>query len=260
MIPTTRTEFQDYCLRKLGAPVTVPNVSQEQIDDRIDEALTYFYETHYNGTEVGYLIVELDENTVEDGFMTLPNDIIFVADVFKLTSSNSGLLSDFNYQLQDMYNSGYSTMFRTGDLTYYYMINSHIKLLNRFFNPHPTFQFNELTGRLSVLGGFKKLAKQSGYVGVKVYKKILGEASQHPTSGNTERIANIWANRWLCQFAAALIMKQWGQNLTKYKDVTLLGGYKINGDQLSANADAEILKLEAELQDKYRPLIPFIMG
>jgi len=110
------------------------------------------------------------------------------------------------------------------------------------------------------LGGFKKLANQSGWVGLKVYKKVLGEASQVPTSGNTERIANIWASRWLCQFASALIMKQWGQNLTKYKDVTLLGGYKINGDQLSANADAEILKLEAELQDKYRPLIPFIMG
>ncbi len=39
--PTTKSEFKQYCLRKLGSPVIQINVSDEQIDDRVDEALMF---------------------------------------------------------------------------------------------------------------------------------------------------------------------------------------------------------------------------
>jgi len=35
--PTTRNEFKEWCLRKLGKPVIEINVADEQADDRIDE-------------------------------------------------------------------------------------------------------------------------------------------------------------------------------------------------------------------------------
>ena len=38
--PVTREEFKQYCLRKLGAPVIQINVADDQLEDRIDEALT----------------------------------------------------------------------------------------------------------------------------------------------------------------------------------------------------------------------------
>ena len=46
--PTTRTEFKEYCKRALGAPVVEINVDEDQIDDRVDEALEYFYQYHYD--------------------------------------------------------------------------------------------------------------------------------------------------------------------------------------------------------------------
>ena len=36
-IPTTRTQFKDYCLRSLGFGVIDINVSDAQVEDRIDE-------------------------------------------------------------------------------------------------------------------------------------------------------------------------------------------------------------------------------
>ena len=44
--PTTRTELADYCLRALGAPVVEINIDDDQIEDRIDEAIQYWQEYH----------------------------------------------------------------------------------------------------------------------------------------------------------------------------------------------------------------------
>ena len=41
-IPTTKSEFGEWCLRRLGKPVIEVNVDSTQIDDRVDEALQYF--------------------------------------------------------------------------------------------------------------------------------------------------------------------------------------------------------------------------
>ena len=54
-IPTTKSTFQDYCLRSLGSGVVDINVSDDQADDRIDEALQYFAQYHYDGIERMYL-------------------------------------------------------------------------------------------------------------------------------------------------------------------------------------------------------------
>ena len=41
-IPTSKSTFASYCKRALGVGVIDINVSDDQVDDRIDEALEYF--------------------------------------------------------------------------------------------------------------------------------------------------------------------------------------------------------------------------
>ena len=53
--PSTRAEFTDYCLRKLGAPVLEINVDDNQVDDLIDDAIQFYQEYHYDGVEKMYL-------------------------------------------------------------------------------------------------------------------------------------------------------------------------------------------------------------
>jgi len=53
--PNTRATFKEYCLRNLGKPVIDINVDEDQIEDRIDEAIQYFSQYHTDGVERMYL-------------------------------------------------------------------------------------------------------------------------------------------------------------------------------------------------------------
>ena len=49
--PNTKATLKEYCLRKLVKPVIEINVDDDQVDDRLDEALEYFSEFHFDGVE-----------------------------------------------------------------------------------------------------------------------------------------------------------------------------------------------------------------
>jgi hypothetical protein len=53
--PATRQQLIDYCLRELGHPVVEINVDDDQVSDRIDAALQYYQDYHYDGVERLYL-------------------------------------------------------------------------------------------------------------------------------------------------------------------------------------------------------------
>ena len=54
-IPSTRETLKQYCLRNLGKPVIDINVDDDQVEDRLDEALQYFAQYHSDGIERMYL-------------------------------------------------------------------------------------------------------------------------------------------------------------------------------------------------------------
>ena len=54
-IPSTKATLKSYCLRALGSGVIDINVSDDQVDDRLDEALQYFAQYHYDGIRRTYL-------------------------------------------------------------------------------------------------------------------------------------------------------------------------------------------------------------
>ena len=54
-IPATKTEFGDWCKRKLGYPVIDINVDADQVDDRIDEAIQYYQMFMGGGSRRMYL-------------------------------------------------------------------------------------------------------------------------------------------------------------------------------------------------------------
>lgn len=49
--PSSRTALIDYCKRRLGFPVIEINVDDDQVEDRIDDALQYFQDYHYDAIQ-----------------------------------------------------------------------------------------------------------------------------------------------------------------------------------------------------------------
>jgi hypothetical protein len=64
----TRQELKDYCLRRLGAPVIDINVDEQQVEDRIQDALDYWNEYHFDGVERVYLKAEVVASTLTLAF------------------------------------------------------------------------------------------------------------------------------------------------------------------------------------------------
>ena len=80
--PSTREQFKTYCLRKLGFPVIEINIDDDQVDDRIDEALKYYWDYHYDGTEKMYYKYKLTAEDITNKYITLPENIIGAVSIF----------------------------------------------------------------------------------------------------------------------------------------------------------------------------------
>ena len=128
---TSRETLKQYALRALGKPVIEINVEDDQVEDRIDEALQYFAQYHYDGVERMYLKYEVqsaditrarsDEtlSTVTDSrdstvtasfkegknYIPMPSNVMSVVQVFPFTDKAALNLFDVRYQLRlnDLY-------------------------------------------------------------------------------------------------------------------------------------------------------------
>ena len=87
MALSTRQGLIDYCLRRLGHPVIEINVDDDQVEDRVDEALQYYQEYHSDATVRTYLKHQVTATDVSNEYITLSNNILFVSKMFPLESS-----------------------------------------------------------------------------------------------------------------------------------------------------------------------------
>ena len=67
---TSRETLKQYCLRALGKPVIEINVEDDQVEDRIDEAVQYFAQYHYDGSERMYLKYQVTADDIREQEVT----------------------------------------------------------------------------------------------------------------------------------------------------------------------------------------------
>ena len=61
---SSRDDLKDYCLRRLGAPVIEINVDDDQVEDRIQDAIEFMQEYHYDATERTYIKLQITASTI----------------------------------------------------------------------------------------------------------------------------------------------------------------------------------------------------
>ena len=93
-VPNTRETLKQYCLRSLGKPVIDINVDEDQVEDRIDEALQYFAQYHTDGVERMYLKYKV----TADDITRLTTNKKFNADEKGTVAENIELETDTNTQ------------------------------------------------------------------------------------------------------------------------------------------------------------------
>lgn len=235
--PTTKTEFKEYCLRKLGKPVIEINVDDDQVDDRVDEALRYWYDYHFDGSERVYYKHAITETDVENKYITLPENIIGAVSIFSM--GDPSIRSDdlFNIRYQIALNDLYTLT--NVSLVPYYMVMEHLALMNELLVGKQPIRYSRHKDRLHV---------DMDWGTVAVGEFLLVEAYEVV---DPETWTDAYNDRWLQNYATTLIKEQWGSNLTKFTGMTLPGGVQFNGEKIYDDAVAERRKLEDEMISSY---------
>jgi hypothetical protein len=235
--PTTKAEFKEYCLRKLGKPVIEINVDDDQVDDRVDEALRYWYDYHFDGSERVYYKHAITETDVENKYITLPENIIGAVSIFSM--GDPSIRSDdlFNIRYQIALNDLYTLT--NVSLIPYYMVMEHLALMNELLVGKQPIRYSRHKDRLHVDMDWNTVAIGE-FLLVEAYEVIDPEVY---TDG--------YNDRWLQNYATTLIKEQWGSNLTKFTGMSLPGGVQFNGEKIYDDAVAERRKLEDEMISSY---------
>jgi len=244
-LPVSRQTFKDYCLRRLGAPVTQINVDDDQVDDRIDDALQYYWDFHFDGTGKTYYKAQITQQDYNNKYITLPDNIIGAVHVFPIGSSlSTNNLFNIRYQiaLNDLYDLTATTMVP------YYMAMQHIQLLEQLLVGQHPIRFNRRMNRLYIDMDWDRL---------NVDEFVIVEAFQVV---DPDTYTKVWSDRWLQKYATELIKQQWGQNLIKFQGVSLPGGMQFNGEKLYNDATNEIAKLEADMINSYSVPVAYFLG
>ena len=71
---------------------------------------------------------------------------------------------------------------------------------------------------------------------------------------------DVFNDIYLKKYTTALIKRQWGANLSKFEGVQMLGGVTLNGAAIFEQANADIEKLEEQIQLAYELPPDYMMG
>jgi len=256
-IPTTKETFKDYCLRALGFGVIDINVSDDQIDDRIDEGLQYFAQYHYDGIEKMYLKHQLTaaeitrartnittsatdslDSTITANWaeganwIPVPQAVVSVLQVFPFDDSSTNNMFDVRYQLRlnDMYD------FSSTSVINYQMTMDNLDMLSHILVGETPIRYNQHQNRLYIDMDWEAVTEDE-FIVIECYRKL------DPAS-----YTDIFDDIYLKRYTTALIKRQWGANLSKFSGVAMLGGVTMNGETIFSQANEEIQRLEEQIQ------------
>lgn len=248
--PTSRTTLIEYCKRRLGDPVIEINVDDDQVEDRVDEALQYYQEYHSDATIRTYLKHQVTATDVSNEYITLSSNILFVSKMFPLESSFNQSRNFFDIKYQMMLNDIADLMNFAGDLAYYEQMQQYLSLLDMKLNGHPQVQFARRQNRLYIFGDFADGdIKEGDFIVAEVYTIV--DPSAH---------TSVFNDMFVKEYTTALIKQQWGTNLIKFEGMQLPGGVVLNGRQIYDDATGEIETLRQRVRDEHELPPDFFVG
>ena len=270
--PASRANLKEYALRALGKPVIEINVDDDQLEDRLDEALQYFAQYHYDGirrTYLKYKLTEDDKNRLknpnrssetttdskessisttwseQDNYLVIPSSIVSIINIFPFSNKGNLNLFDVRYQLRlnDLYD------FSSTSIINYDIVLRHLDFLDHILVGEKPLRFNQHDNRLYVDMDWNNDIEVGEFLIIECYRKL------DPTT-----FTDVNNDIFLKRYVTALFKKQWGANLSKFNGVAMLGGVTLNGQQIYSEALSDIEKLETELRTTYELNPAMMMG
>ena len=273
--PSSRQGLIDYGLRQLGAPVLEINIDDDQIDDLLDDAIQVFNERHFDGVEEMFLKYKFTQADIDRGkataetdadvtagivtttgtstsvsgygtttsnffensnFIQVPDSVIGIEKIFKFdTSSISGGMFSIKYQLflNDLY------FFNSVNLLQYSMTKRYLEDIDFLLTTDKQIRFNKRQNRLYLDIDWESQDKDQ-FIVLDCYRVL-----------DPSNFAGVYNDSFLKRYCTALIKKQWGQNLIKFRGVKLPGGIEFNGREIYQDGVQEVNEIREQMSSTY---------
>ena len=284
MAINSRQDLIDYAKRQLGAPVLEINVAEEQIEDNLDDTITFYQDRHFDGVEKMYLKHKITKDftdTVQasgqDGaesslgittttsssvnitgigattfgfeetqnFIQIPDAVIGIEKVFKV-DSRAIASNMFNITYQLFLNEIY--YFSSMELLSYTQTKRYLEDIDFILHPDKQIRFNRRQNRLYIDSDYSSM-KEDDYLIIECYRTV-----------NPNDFTKVYNDPFLKKYFTALLKKQWGQNLIKYQGVKLPGGVELNGRAIYEDGVAELTALEEKMSSTYELPVMDMIG
>lgn len=285
--PQTRQQLIDYCLRTLGHPVIEINVDEDQLEDRVDDALQFFAEYHFDGVEKVYLKYQIQQKDIDNGYISITAESKdqagitgsntftagtgsngqnesslainetgqsgnvkiedLIASVLQVFHFSSGTINMFDVRYQYALNDLYT--FGTIELIHYSITQQYLSLIRQMLSPDKAIRFSRRNNKLYLDMKWPRDVKVGDYVVIEAYRVM--DPRVYP---------EIYNDMLLKRYLTALIKRQWGANLSKFSGIQMLGGVTFNGTQIFNDALREIADIETTVQNKWELPPDFIVG
>jgi len=269
--PASRSEFKNYCLRQLGAPVLEINVADEQIDDIIDDSLQYFHERHFDGVMRTYLKYQVTQDDIDRGkgpgqsgvtgittttatstidgatmqfdweensnYLQVPPSVIGIEKVFHFDGSQSMSSGMFSIKYQLFLNDIY--FWGAMEMLTYNMTRTYLADLEFALTTQKQFRFNQRMDRLYLDISWGELTA-GDYLVIDCFRTL-----------DPNDYTRVWNDSFLKKYTTALLKKQWGQNLIKFQGVKLPGGVELNGREIYEDGVKELETIREMMSNTY---------
>jgi hypothetical protein len=229
----SRDDLINYCKRKLGEPVVKINVDKQQVEDRVDDALQYMANYHYDGIERYYLKYIIQSADITNGYIDI-NDplVISVIRCFPIDSQTINMF-DVRYQihLNDFYN------FNNVNMIHYDMAMQNLALMDFFFNTKKQFRFNRHQNRIHLDIDWTMDIQPGQFILFECYRAL-----------DPQTWTDLYNDQFLKEYTTELLREQWGENMKKYGEIRLPGGVILNGQKIYDEAIRNKERLETRVR------------
>ena len=277
--PSSRSEFKQYCLRQLGAPVLEINLADEQCEDIIDDGIQFFQERHFDGCARMFLKYQITQADIDRGQATAKagsdkgsagivtttatapasSGISTVAVDFDWTENSnylqvpSSVVGVFKVMHFDGANSITNNMFSVkyqmflNDIYYwgsteilsYAMVKTFLEDIQFALTTEKQIRFNKRMDRLYL---------DIDWSSVTVNDFLVMECFRVLDPSDYGRV---WNDSFLKPYVTALMKRQWGQNLLKFQGVKLPGGVELNGRQIYDDGEKDLERIREIMSSTY---------
>jgi hypothetical protein len=217
-----------------------------RLDDRIDEALRFYWDYHFDGADKTYFKHQITQTDKDNGYIELPENIIGAVNIFPIGFYQSQQANMFNVQYQIALNDLYTlTSF---DVVPFYMMMQHLNVLQEVLVGVKPIRYNRHKNRLYVDMNWNILEVGQWLV-VECYEVV-----------DPDVFRDAWNDRWLLEYGTALIKRQWGANVKKYDNVELPNGVKIKGQRSGTRLSKRLKTLREEMIVSYSLPVTDMIG